>query len=78
MRCYFNFVFLDLSCGESDVIPMYFMCCSVNWSVCLVCYVFHSETIRNIFGRGVILLLNVMEVFSVGGGTLLDRPGMVF
>ena len=26
----------------------------------------------------VILLLNVMEVFSMGGGTLLDKPGMVF
>ena len=26
----------------------------------------------------VIMLLNVMEVFSVGGGTLLDRPCMVF
>ena len=26
----------------------------------------------------VILLLNVMEVFSVGGGALLDRPCMVF
>ena len=26
----------------------------------------------------VILLLNVMEVFSVGGGVLLDRPCMVF
>ena len=25
-----------------------------------------------------ILLLNVMEVFSVGGGALLDRPYMVF
>ena len=25
-----------------------------------------------------ILLLNVMEVFSVGGGALLDRPSMVF
>ena len=25
-----------------------------------------------------ILLLNVMEVYSVGGGALLDRPGMVF
>ena len=24
-----------------------------------------------------ILLLNVMEVFSVGGGSLLDRPCMV-
>ena len=25
-----------------------------------------------------ILLLNVIEVFSVGGGALLDRPCMVF
>ena len=25
-----------------------------------------------------ILLLNVMEVFSVGGGAILDRPCMVF
>ena len=29
-------------------------------------------------GVVVILLLNVMEVLSMGGGTLLDRPGMVF
>ena len=25
-----------------------------------------------------VLLLNVMDVFSVGGGALLDRPYMVF
>ena len=25
-----------------------------------------------------ILLLNVMDVFSVGGGALLDRPCMIF
>ena len=29
-------------------------------------------------GVFVILLLNVREVFSVGGGALLDRPCMVF
>ena len=29
-------------------------------------------------GVVVILLLNVMEVFNVGGCTLLDRPCMVF
>ena len=29
-------------------------------------------------GVVVILLVNVMEVFSVGGGVLLDRPCMVF
>ena len=48
---------------------LYFLCCSVNGSVSLVCCVFDSvcelfgETIRSMF---VILLLNVMEVFSVG------------
>ena len=30
------------------------------------------------FGVIAILLLNVMVVFSVGGGALLDRPCMVF
>ena len=30
------------------------------------------------FGVVAILLLNVMAVFSVGGGALLDRPCMVF
>ena len=61
--------------------PCIFMCCSVNGSVCLVCCVFDSvcelfgETIRNVFA---ILLLNVMDMFSVGGGALLDRPCMVF
>ena len=28
---------VDLSCGECDVISLYFMCCFVNGSVCLVC-----------------------------------------
>ena len=30
-----------------------------------------------VLGLVAILLLNVMEVFSVGGGALLDRPCMV-
>ena len=54
-----------------------------------VCELF-GETIRNMnclvkqfaicLGVVAILLLNVMEVFSVGGcgGALLDRPCMVF
>ena len=47
-----------MSCGECNVISLYFMYCSVNGSVCLVCFVFDSvcelfsETIRNMFGRG--------------------------
>ena len=50
------------------------MCCSVNGSVCEL----FVETIRNVFGCGCNFLLNVMDVFSVGGGALLDRPCMVF
>ena len=58
------------------------MCCSVNVSVCFVCCVLDS--VCELFGEtmcvGVvaILLLNVMDVFSVCGGALLDRPCMVF
>ena len=74
-----------MSC-ECDVLSLYLMCYSVNGSVCLVCCVFDSvcELLVKQFviclGVVVILLLNVMEVFSVGGGggTLLDRPCMVF
>ena len=62
---------LDLSCGECDVISLYFMCCSVNVSVCLVCCVFASvcELLEKQFaiclGVIAILLLNVMDVFIV-------------
>ena len=60
------------------------MCCSVSISVCLVCSVFDSvcelfgKTIRNVFGCGCYFLLNVMDVFSLGGGALLDRRCMGF
>ena len=33
---------LNLSCGECNVISFYFMCCSVNGSVCLLCCVFDT------------------------------------
>ena len=45
---------------------------SVNGSVCLVCCVLRD---CELFGE---TILNVMEVFSVDGGALLDRPCMVF
>ena len=57
------------------------MCCSVNLSVCLVCCVFDCvNCLVKQFAMGLvaILLLNVMDVFTVGGGALLDRPCMVF
>ena len=75
---------MDLRSGECDVVSLYVLCCSVNGSVCFVCCVFVSvcemfgETIPNIFGWSVILLLNVMELLGVVGGALLDRPFTVF
>ena len=58
--------------------------CSVNGSVCLVCCtltVFVNCLVKQFamcLGVVAILLMNVMEVFSEGGGALLDRPYMVF
>ena len=55
-----------MSCCECDVISMYFMCCSVNGSVCLGCFVFVNGLLEQFaiyFGVVVILLLNVLEVF---------------
>ena len=37
-----------------------------------------GERTQPCLGVVAILLLNVMEVFSMGGGALLDRPCMVF
>ena len=61
------------------------MYCSVGVSVCSVCCVFDIQCINCFvkqfaiyFGVVAILLLNVMVVFSVGGGALLNRPCMVF
>ena len=58
------------------------MCCSVNGSVCVVCLTgFVNCLVKQFaicFGVVVILSLNVLEMFSVVGGALLDRPCMVF
>ena len=63
------------------------MCCSVNVSVCFVSCVFVNCLVKQFamclgYTRGktvvAILLWNVMVVFSVCGGALLDRPCMVF
>ena len=75
---YASFPVLDLSCGGCYVISLYFVCCSVNVSVCLVCCVFVNCLVKQFaicLGVVAILLLNV---FSVGGGAMLDRPDMVF
>ena len=57
------------------------MCCSVNGSVFLVCCVFVNGLVKQLailFVVVVILLFNVMDVFSVGGGALLVIPCMFF
>ena len=57
------------------------MCCSVNGSAGLMFCVFVNCLVKQFaicLGVAVILLLNGMDVFSVGGGALLDRPCMVF
>ena len=41
VSCYF-YCLLDLSCGECYVISLYFVCCYVGVSVCLVYCVFDS------------------------------------
>ena len=51
-------------------------------SVCFVCLTVFVNCLVKQFamclGVVAILLLNVMDVFSVCGGSLLDRPCMVF
>ena len=52
-----------------------------NESVCFVCCVFMNCLVKQFaicLDVFVILLLNVMELLSVVGGALLDRPCMVF
>ena len=76
----FRCLMFNLS-GPGDVISLYFMCFSVSVSVCLVCCVFVNCLVKQFamwFGVVAILLLNVMDEFSVGGGALLDRLCMVF
>ena len=71
---------LNLSCGVCDVIALYFMCCSVNGSISHLCCVFVNCLVNQFaicLGVVAILLLNVMEVFSVGGGAMLNRMCMV-
>ena len=70
-----------MSCGECNVISLYFLCCSVNRSVCLVCCMFVNCLVKQFaicLNVVVILLLNVAEVFSMGGGDMLYRLCMVF
>ena len=50
--------------------------------LCAACFTLFVNCLVKQFamclGVVAVLLLNVMDVFSVGGGALLDRPFMVF
>ena len=66
---------LDLSCDECNVISLYVLCYSVMdlFVLCVACLtVFVSCLVKQfaicLLGVVVILLLNVMELFSVFGG----------
>ena len=83
MSCYFCFVLLPLGPEKCDVVSLYVLCNSINGSVCFVCCVFDSvyELLKQFamcLGVFVILLLKVCLLLSVVGGSLLDRPCMVF
>ena len=80
--CEFLFLLccIDLRSGECDVVSLYVLCCSVNGYVCIVCCVFVNSLEKQFaicLGVFAILLLNVMDLLSVVGGSLLDRPCMV-
>ena len=80
--CTLFYSFLDLRSSKCDVVSLYvalLMCLFVLYVACLT--VFVNCLVRQFamcLGVVAILLLNVMDVFSVCGGALLDRPCMVF
>ena len=63
--------------GECDVVSLYILCLSVNGSVCFVCLTVYKQ-FAVCLGVFDILLLNVMDLFSVAGGALPDRSCMFF
>ena len=73
---------MDLSCYECDVVSLYVALLMCLFVLCVACLTVFVNCLVKQFamclGVVAILLLNVMEVFIVGGGALLDRPCMVF
>ena len=54
------------------------LCVSLRMYLFFLCVACLVKQFAMCLGVVAILLLNVMDVFSVGGGTLLDRPCMGF
>ena len=86
MSCNFSlfYCFLDLSCGECNVISLYVLCDLFMdlFVLCVACLSVFVNCLMKQFiiyvGVVVILLFIVIEVLSVCGGALLDIPCMVF
>ena len=76
------YILLDLRSRECNVVSLYvalLMCLFVLFVACLTVFVnCLVKQFAMCVGIVAILLLNVMDVFSVCGGALLDRPCMVF
>ena len=74
---------LDLSCGECYVKSL-FLCVALLMDLfvlCVACLIMFVNCLVKQFAiclRVVVFLLNVIDVFSVGRGALLDRPCMIF
>ena len=70
--------------GTCDVMSLYFcvallMYLFVLFVACLTVFVnCLVKQLAMFLGVVAVFMLNVMDVFSVGGGTLLERPCMVF
>ena len=86
MSCYLYFVLLPL--GPEFVVSVMLYPCIVCvallmdlFVLCVACLTVFVNCLVNqcaiCLGVVLILLLNLMEVFSVSGGALLDRPCMV-
>ena len=75
VTCKFSLFYclLDLICSECDV--MSFFCVALLMYLFVLCAACLTVFVNWLVA---ILLLNVMDVFSVGGGALLDIPCMVF
>ena len=76
---------LDLRSSECDVVSLCMLCVALLmclFVLCVACFTVFVNCLVKQFamclGVVAILLLNVMDVFCVCGGALLDRPCMVF
>ena len=80
--CELFYSLLDLRSVECDVVSLYVALLMCLFALCVACLTVFVNCLVKQFamclGVVAILLLNVMDVFIVCGGALLDRPCMVF